>query len=90
MPDNPALDRAAARERLAEKRARNWTVAAATQIRAGSEAADPPELRALLAAIASEIDEYLDTHAYGGADKDDVPTWREALAVARAVLEASQ
>lgn len=90
MPDTPAdtLDRAAARNRLTERRARNWTITAATHIRAGSETTNTPELRALLAAIADEIDEYLNTHEYGGAAKDDVPTWREALAMARAVLDS--
>ena len=78
------LDREAARRRLAEKRRRNTALRLSAELRAA--AAQSPQLANLLTAIATEMDDYLDTHVQATGTSKDPATWRAAITLARAIL----
>lgn len=85
MTDNPAaLDRDAARNRWAPKGRRLAAKHLSAELRAA--AATDPKLTDLLNAIATEMDDYLDTHVQATGTDQDPPVWQAALAVARQIL----
>lgn len=75
------LDREAARERLTAKLRINAAKRLSAELR--TAAAENPKLADLLTAIATEMDDYLDTHVQAtGTDKDPA-VWQAALTLAR-------
>jgi hypothetical protein len=78
------LDREAARERLAAKRSINAAKRLSAELR--TAAAEEPQLASLLTAIATEMDDYLDTHVQATGTEQDPAVWQAALAVARQIL----